>query len=119
MEINMLHKAGIGLIFLNLIFILMYYYGAAKVYNLQEDKKYRYMGCFWIFKSNGEYVLRIPKEVLEESVTTQYRIYPEEAFRKWNRKRRIRISFADNYDIFTDISTVITVKNHIATSHRL
>ena len=120
MELNFSEKIGIIIAFLDLFWILIYYYyGAAKVYNLVEKKQYRYMGCFWIHRKKGEYFLKIPEEVIEDSFTTQYKIVPENLFVRWKMEQRLRICFAHNYDVFTEISKDITVKNHIATCNQL
>lgn len=120
MEINFIGKIGIVIAFLDLFWILVYYYyGAAKIYNLVEQKQYQYMGCFWIHRKRGEYYLKIPKEVIVNSFTTQYKIVPENLFVRRKQERRIRICFADKYEVFTEISKEITVKNHIATSNQL
>lgn len=120
MELNILSKIGVLLMILHLMWILFYYYyGAAKVYNLVEKRRYQYMGCLWIRKKKGEYYLIIPKEIMEASHTTSYRILPETLFVKQKSRRKLMVRFEEQYDVFTTISGEITVKNHIATSNQL
>lgn len=120
MEIGVIEKIGIIIVFLDLFWILIYYYyGTVKVYNLKEHKQYEYMGSLWIRRKKGEYCLLIPKEIIEDSYTTQYKIVIEYLFLKWKQYQRMKISFSNKYDVYTQIRKEITVKNHIATSNQL
>lgn len=120
MEINFLEKIGIIIAFLDIFWILIYYYyGAVKVYNFVEKKRYQYLGCIWIHRKKGEYYLKIPREMMKESFTTKYKIIPDNLFVKRKREQRLRICFDDKYEVYTMVSGEMTVKNHIATSSQL
>ena len=120
MKINFGEITGTVLVLLYLVWILIYYYyGAVKIYNLTEKKQYRYLGCLWIHKQKGEYYLRIPGEMIEESVTTEYKLVLENLFVKQKEEQRVRICFEDKYDAFAKIAEEISVKNYIATSNQL
>jgi len=116
---ELIGKIGIIIIILDLLWVLFYYYGTAKIYNLTEQKQYQYLGYLWIRKKHGEYLLSLPKEMIHNSYTTQYKIIPEKHFCKGKEEARLRVCFGDKYVVITEVSKEITVKNYIATSNQL
>lgn len=123
--------------------VFYYYYATIKVYNFQgwvtqadkdgifkkilgvcgfkicNQEKYRYMGILWIRKKKSGYYLKIPQEIVDNSITTKYRIISQSAFHKWRRGEKIHISFGEQYHTEVRAAANITVKNYIATSHQL
>ena len=111
---------GIAILALDVIWILFYYYYATvKVYNLYEKEKYQYLGHLWIRKKRGEYYLFIPEEMINNSITTKYKIVSSSVFHQVRKGKKICINFAGKYDVQATVSARFTVKNYIATSHRL
>ena len=96
-----------------------YYYATVKIYNFQEMDRYFYLGYLWIRKKKGQYYLKIPREMIENSVTTEYKITSESLFHQLRKGKKIYINFADSYDTEATMEREITVKNYIATSHQL
>ena len=117
---NILKMVGMILAALYLFWIIFCcYYGAARIYNMTQEGEYRYLGCLWIQKRKGEDCLCIPTELLRKSCTTKYKIIPEELFARKKQGKRIRICFANGYDVYARVAVEISVKNHIATSNQL
>ena len=117
---NLFKIGGLVIFILHLLWLLIYYYyGAIKIYNLTEKKQYQYVGCLWIRKVKGEYLLKIPQEMLDQSYTTQYRIVPENLFLKGKEGENLRLCFGSQYYTTIKVEKEISVKNHIATSNQL
>ncbi len=123
---------GIIILILDIIWIVFYYYYATvKVYNfcgkkskrpfkgIIKQEEYLYLGYLWIRKRRGNYYLKIPKQMVEDSVTTKYKIISQSTFHILKKGEKIQINFADKYDTAVEIAAQITVKNYIATSHQL
>ena len=135
---------GITILTLDIVWIVFYYYYATvKIYNFKEQinrkgkccklkgilpprqnrklaqQEYQYLGHLWVRKKRGQYILRIPQEMIDVSVTTRYKIVSESAFHKLRKGEKLYIDFADKYHTEVKISAQITVKNYIATSHQL
>lgn len=116
-----------GFLFLGAVIFLLdfgwllfyYFYATVEVYNLTQGNKYQYLGHLWVKRKEGEYYLCLTEKMLSRSVTTQYKILPGSWFGKIQKKKKIRISFCGQYEIFTQVKMEITVKNHIATSIKL
>lgn len=111
---------GILILFIDIFWIVFYYYYATvKIYNFQEMEKYQYLGYLWIHKRKGQYYLKISQEMIDNSVTTEYKIVSQSAFHRLKRREKIYINFADQYGTEVRMASQITVKNYIATSHQL
>ena len=122
MKLTTWHYIGIIVLILDIVWIVFYYYYATvKVYNYKGEAKkiYQYLGHLWIRKKRGEWYLKIPQEMIDNSVTTQYKIISQSWFHKFRKGEKIYINFADNYYTEAKLSAEITVKNYIATSHQL
>lgn len=116
MNLELLYQAGIWLMAADLLWLLFYYfYATVEVYNLVEENSYQYMGSLWIKKKKGDHYLYLTREIEERSYTTEYKIVPGCFFCFVNKKEKIRISFQGKYEVLTEISDPITVKNYIAT----
>ena len=114
------HYIGIAMLILDVIWIVFYYYYAAvKIYNFREMKQYCYLGYLWVCKKRGEYYLRIPREMIENSVTTKYKIISQSLFHKLRKGEKIYIDFAGKYHIEVRLADEIIVENYITTSHQL
>ena len=120
MNLTYWHYMGIVILTLDIVWIVFYYYYATvKVYNFRENNHYQYLGYLWIRKKQGEYYLKIPQEMIEDYVTTKYKIISQSWFHKLRKGEKIHIDFADKYHMEARLSEKITVKNYIATSHQL
>lgn len=120
MNLTIWHYIGIIIFLLDIVWIVFYYYYATvKVYNFCEGKHYRYLGYLWIRKKRGEWYLNIPREMVENSVTTKYKIISASWFHKFRKGEKMHISFAEKYRTETRLSAKIYVLNYIATSHYL
>lgn len=144
MNLTTWHYIGIAILTLDIIWIVFYYYYATvKVYNFKEktnkteqgrilkklftfqnnitcrQEEYQYLGYLWIRKKRSGYYLKIPQEMIEDSVTTKYQIISQSRFHKLKKGEKMHINFADKYHTEAKISAQITVKNYIATSHQL
>ena len=120
MNLTIWHYIGIAIIILDIVWIgFYYYYATVKIYNYHEKGTFQYLGYLWIRKKNGQYYLKIPQEMIENSVTTKYKITSESVFHQLRKEKKLYINFADNYDTEVIIEAQITVKNYIATSHQL
>lgn len=124
MQLSTWHYIGIAILTLDIVWIVFYYYYATvKVYNFQEkinnQETYQYLGYLWIRKKQNEYYLKIPREMIEDSITTGYKIVSQSMFHKLKKGEKMRIDFADQYYTEVKIYAQITVKNYIATSHQL
>ena len=120
MNLTILSYIGITILLLDIIWILFYYYyGTVKVYNFIEEGKYQYLGFLWIRKKQGDWFLKIPKEMIENSVTTEYKLVSQSGFHTLRKGEKMYVSFRDKYVIKVRVFKEITVKNYIATSHQL
>ena len=120
MNLTTWHYTGITILVLDVIWIVFYYYYATvKVYNFCEGKQYQYLGYLWIRKRRGEWYLEIPKEMIEKSFTTKYKIISQSWFHKFRKGERMHIGFAEQYRTEVKLSAKINVKNYIFTSHYL
>lgn len=120
MNLSTWHYIGIVILLFDIAWIIFYYYYATvKIYNFKERESYLYLGYLWIRKKRGNYYLKIPEQMIADSVTTKYKIISQSAFHVLKKGEKIHINFADKYDTEVSISAQITVKNYIATSHRL
>ena len=120
MNLTIWHYIGITILSLDIIWIVFYYYYATvKVYNFYEKNKYQYLGYLWIRKNKGEWYLKIPKEMIEESLTTKYKIVSQSIFHQLRKGEKIYINFADKYHTKAKLTAEIIVENYIATSHQL
>lgn len=116
----LLYQLGVWLMAADILWLLFYYfYATVEVYNLMEKGRYRYMGSLWIKKKKGQYYLQISEEMTESSYTTEYKVVPGIFFCFINRGQKIRINFQGKYEVFTEVTDPITVKNYIATYPRL
>lgn len=114
------HYIGMAILVSDIVWITFYYYYATvKIYNFQEKEQYIYLGYLWIRKKRGEYYLRIPQEMIENSTTTQYKLISQSMFHQLKRGEKIQISFADKHDTIAEISAHIIVKNYIAVSQQI
>lgn len=116
---NWIGKIGIIVMIFDLLWVMFYYYGTVKVYNLTEHKQYKYLGYLWIRKKQGEYILHLPEEMIYNSHTTRYKIIPEKQFCMGKEEKHLRVCFGSKFVLITEISKEITVKNYIATSNQL
>lgn len=144
MNLTNWHYIGIIILILDIVWIVFYYYYAAvKIYNFKEktnkteqdrilkklfafqnnitcrQEEYQYLGYLWIRKKRGEWYLKIPREMIENSTTTKYKIISQSWFHKLRKGEKIHINFADKYHTEVRLSAQITVKNYIATSRQL
>ena len=120
MNLTSLHYMGITILILDLFWIgFYYYYATVKVYNFWEKEKYQYLGYLWIQKKNGWYYLKIPQQMIENSVTTKYKITSESWFHHLRKGKKMYIHFAHGYEKEVTIGADIIVKNYIETSHQL
>ena len=144
MNLTTWNYIGIVLVGLDIAFIMFYYYYATvKVYNFIQktsriqphcrrkkaktfqnnpenaQEEYQYLGHLWVRKKRGEYYLTIPKEMMEQSFTTKYKIVSQSMFHQFRKGEKIHINFADQYRTDAKLSAEITVKNYISTSHQL
>ena len=86
MKLTFLHYLGFLLLLLDILWIVFYYYYATvKVYNFYEGNHYRYLGYLWIRKKRGEWYLMIPENMVENSVTTKYKIVSASWFHKFRK----------------------------------
>lgn len=120
MNLSIWHYMGITILALDFIWIVFYYYYATvKIYNFCEGKHYQYLGYLWIRKKRGEWYLTIPEEMIENSVTTKYKIISASWFHKFRKGEKMHIDFARMYRTEVKLSAKILVQNYIATSHYL
>ena len=135
MDLKIWHYIGITVLVLDIGWIVFYYdYAAVKIYNFQgkimkpekeerlkryHQKEYQCLAYLWIHKKEGEYYLKIPQEIIDNSVTTKYKIVSQSIFHKFRKGEKLHVNFADNYYTLVRLSAEITVKNYIATSHQL
>lgn len=120
MNLTNWHYIGIIILLLDIFWIVFYYYYACvKIYNFQEKDTYHYLGYLWIRKKNGQYYLKIPREMLENSVTTKYKITSESWFHQFRKDKKICINFADTYETEVTLEAQIIVRNYIGISHQL
>ena len=120
MNLTIWHYIGIIILSLDILWIVLYYnYATVKVYNFYEKNKYQYLGYLWIRKKRGEWYLNIPKEMIEESLTTKYKIISQSMFRQFIKGEKIYIIFADKYYTRTRMADEFIVENYIVTSHQL
>lgn len=120
MDLKNWYHIGITILILDIFWIIFYYYYATvKVYNFCEGKYYRYLGYLWIRKKRGEWYLMIPEEMVEDSVTTKYKIISASWFHKFRKGEKMHIDFAGKYRTEVRLSAKIPVQNYIATSHYL
>ena len=120
MEIIKWYYMGLAIFILDICWILFYYYFASvKVYNLYQKKDYRYMGVLWIKKKRGFWYLKIPKEMIENSVTTEYKLVSCSGFHRRRKGENLYLDFDGKYEVKVSIFKEITVKNYIETSHQL
>ncbi len=111
-----LFGVGIILLFANLIRLLWnLLYGEVLVYNLREKGRYRLMGSFWIEEHRGALVLNLPREMVERSETTQYRLITGVCFTALHEGEILVIRFGEEYETFLPIGKRMQVKNHVAT----
>ena len=108
------------LLFLAALIVLYYFlYGTAKIYNLQEEQEYQYLGRIWINKKEGEHYLFLSQELIDKSCTTLYKIVPGSMFAKLHEEEKLWLDFGHNYETFATIDREILAKNHVATSIKL
>lgn len=120
MKFTTWYYIGSIILILDIIWIAFYYYYATvKIYNFKQNKEYHYLGHLWIRKKRGQYYLKIPGEMIELSVTTQYKIVSQSAFHRFRKGEKLYVNFADEYQTEVRLSSLMTVKNYIATSHQL
>lgn len=144
MNITTWYYVGIIILALDIVWVVFYYYYATvKIYNFcqkvnqsqrgrkiqnrhrisliitQKQEEYRYLGYLWIRKKRGEWYLKIPQEMIEDSITTKYQIVSQSWFHKFRKGEKMHIDFADKYHTEVKLSAQITVKNYIATSPQL
>ena len=120
MNLTTWHYIGIVILTLDIVWIVFYYYYATvKVYNFCEGKHYQYLGYLWIRKKRGDWYLEIPKDMIERSVTTKYKIISASRFHKFRKGERMHIDFAGKYRTEVRLSAKMYAYNYIATSGQL
>lgn len=120
MHLTTWHYIGMTLLGLDIICSILYYYHATvKIYNYYEKNTYLYLGHLWIYKKNGQWYLKIPKKMIEESFTTKYKIISQTLVHKLKKGEKVYINFANRYHTQAKIDVEITVENYITTSQRL
>ena len=119
MELSTLLFIGIIIFLLDFIWIaIYYYYGTVKIYNYIEDDKYQYLGFLWIRKKYGEWFLTIPQDMIDNSITTKYKIVSASGFHTLRNGQTLFVSFSKQYEIKTEISKKFFVNNYIFTSNQ-
>ena len=116
MHLTIWHYIGIAFFILEIIWIIFYYYyyyATVNIYNFCEKNEYQYLGYLWVRKIKGEWYLEIPKEMIEESLTTKYKIISQSVFHKLRKGEKIYINFADRYHTKARLEVEITVENYI------
>ncbi|MBQ9989798.1 MAG: hypothetical protein IJP31_02480 [Lachnospiraceae bacterium] len=107
---------GLGLLIANLCWLFVFlFYGAVQVYNLQEGKHYIHLDNLWIERKRGQYTLHIPRDVIDRSVTTRYKIRTGWLFARLHEEELLCIRFGKEYDICLPIEREMIAKNHVAT----
>lgn len=91
------------------------FYGAVQVYNLQEGRNYRHLDDLWIERKKGQHVLYIPERLIEESVTTQYKIRTGRLYAHLHEDSLLCIRFGSEHDICIPVKREMIAKNHVAT----
>ena len=144
MNLTTWHYMGIIILILDIAWIVSYYYYATvKIYNFKKKaskikqfsilkniivfqnnssyrhEEYQYLGHLWIRKKGKEYYLKIPQEMIDNSITTKYKIISQSMFHKLKKGEKIQISFADKHHTEVRLDAEMNVKNYIATSHQL
>ena len=119
MELTTLHYIGIIIFILDFIWIaIYYYYGTVKIYNYVEKDKYQYLGFLWIRKKYGEWFLSIPHEMIENSLTTKYKIVSSSGFHTLRTGQTLFVSFDNKYEVKAQISKEFYANNYIHTSNQ-
>jgi len=119
MEITPWHYIGIIIFLLDFIWIaIYYYYGTVKIYNYIEKNKYRYLGFLWIRKKRGEWFLTIPQDMIDNSITTKYKIVSASGFHTLRNGQTLFVSFNDKYEIKVKIYKEFFAHNYIFTSRQ-
>lgn len=120
MSITTWYYAGILILLLDLAWLaFFYYYGSVKIYNFCEGNCYCFLGYLWIHKKRGEWYLKIPKDMIENSLTTKYKIISVSWFHKFKKGEKMHIDFAGKYRGQVRIAAEIVVENYIAASTHL
>ena len=117
MQLTTWHYIGIVIFLLDLIWIAVYYYYATvKIYNYIEGDRYHYLGFLWIRKKQGQWFLQVPKEMVENSLTTKYKLVSQSGFHALRKGESIFVSFENKYEVKAKIEKEFIVINYIATS---
>ena len=105
MELTLLHYVGIIIFILDLIWIsIYYYYGTVKIYNYVEKDNYQYLGFLWIRKQRGEWFLSIPANMIDNSITTKYKLVSASGFHTLHNGESLFVSFDNKYEVKVEIS---------------
>ena len=119
MQLTPWHYVGIIIFILDFIWIsIYYYYGTVKIYNYIEGEKYQYMGFLWIRKKYGEWFLSIPQDMIDNSITTKYKIVSASGFHTLRNGQTLFVSFNKQYEVKAKISRKFYVYNYIFTSNQ-
>ena len=119
MQLTTWHYIGIVIFLLDLIWIAVYYYYATvKIYNYIEGDRYQYLGFLWIRKKQGQWFLQVPKEMVENSLTTKYKLVSQSGFHALRKGQSIFVSFENKYEVKTKIEKEFIVTNYISTSNQ-
>ncbi|MBR5596966.1 MAG: hypothetical protein IKW30_06125 [Lachnospiraceae bacterium] len=119
MELTTLHYMGIIIFILDFIWIsIYYYYGTVKIYNYNEGDKYHYLGFLWIRKKRGEWFITIPQDMIDNSITTKYKIVSASGFHALRNGQTLFISFNNNYEVKVKISKEFYASNYFCTSNQ-
>ena len=119
MQLTTWHYAGILIFILDFIWIAIYYYYATvKIYNYIEGDRYEYLGFLWIRKKQGEWFMTVPKDMIESSLTTKYKLVSQSGFHTLRKGQSIFVSFENKYEAKTKIEKEFIVTNYIFTSNQ-
>ena len=119
MQLTTWHYVGIAIFIVDLMWVaIYYYYGTVKIYNYIEGDRYQYLGLLWIRKKQGQWFLKVPKEMVEYSVTTKYKLVSQSGFHALRNGEIIFVSFENRYEAKATIEKEFVVTNYIATSNQ-
>lgn len=117
MQLTLWHYIGITIFILDFIWIAFYYYyGTVKIFNYIVGEDYQYMGILWIRKKRGEWFLTIPQDMIDNSITTKYKLVSASGFHALRNGQTLFVSFNNKYEVKVKISKIFFACNYIATS---
>ena len=119
MQLTTWHYIGIFIFLLDLIWVVFYYYYATvKIYNFIQGEEYRYLGFLWIRRKQGEWFLMVPKDMIENSLTTKYKLVSQSGFHALRKGESLFVSFENKYEVKVKIEKEFWVTNYISTSNQ-